>query len=75
MCPTGQTNKRPGDLEFALQLYRANVSYNFNFKLLRQGMASLQEQMFIGAMFVKNLMITVVNMKSVIASPPASASS
>ena len=36
--------------------------YKFNFKLLRQGMASLQEQLFIAAMFVKKLMVTVINL-------------
>jgi len=38
-------------------------------------MESLQVQMFIAATFVKNLMIIVVNVEGVIASPPASASS
>jgi len=68
------THKKHGDLGFALQLYRANVNYMFNFKVLRQGMASLQEQLFIAATFVKNPMIIVVNTDGVIASPPASAS-
>jgi hypothetical protein len=69
-----QTDKKQGDLGFVLQLYRAIESYMFNFKVLCQGMASLQEQLFIAATFVKNPMITVGNTENVIASPPASTS-
>jgi len=50
-----QTNKIHGDLGFVSHLYSASVSYKFNLKLLHQGMASLQEQLFTDATFVKPL--------------------
>jgi len=60
-----QTNKMHGELGFVLLLYSASVSYKLNLKLLRQGMASLLEHLFIAATFVKTLMIITVSIEGV----------